>query len=241
MYHRLLRHGLRNDYTITPEQFEADLIYLSQNGFNTITVADLVDFVHNSVPLPDNPIMLTFDDGHFNNIYYGLPLLEAYGMRAVISIVGQFSDDSTETGDINPNYSYLTWEQVREVSMGGIFEIQNHSYNLHHTTKGRHGCTRNRGEDLDEFTQKLTSDLQSLQDKIFDVTGQYPKAFTFPFGAICDDSDRIVREMGFSASFSVNKGINTVRLGDPDSLFLLRRNIRPPSVSTEKFFENMLQ
>ena len=71
MYHSLLKdEKLQNDYTVSPTLFENDLKYLTENGYTTVVVNDLTDYVYGKKSLPEKCIMLTFDDGYYNNYYY---------------------------------------------------------------------------------------------------------------------------------------------------------------------------
>ena len=67
-----------------------------------MVVEDLIRYVDQGTPLPEKPVMLTFDDGHYNYISYLLPLLEEYDMKAVVSVVGEFADTYTETRTPTP-------------------------------------------------------------------------------------------------------------------------------------------
>ena len=63
MYHSLLKdEKLQNDYTVSPTLFENDLKYLTENGYTTVVVKDLTDYVYGKKSLPEKCIMLTFDD-----------------------------------------------------------------------------------------------------------------------------------------------------------------------------------
>ena len=63
MYHGLLKEEARQGkYVLSPAQFESDLKYLKENGYHTVVVQDLIDYVEKGVPLPEKPVMLTFDD-----------------------------------------------------------------------------------------------------------------------------------------------------------------------------------
>lgn len=100
MYHSILKDSSRsNKYTVTPAVLEEDLKYIKDKGYTTVTIADLISYVYNDTPLPEKPIVLTFDDGHYNNYGYLFPLLEKYDMKAVISIVGSYTDKFTETDE----------------------------------------------------------------------------------------------------------------------------------------------
>ena len=114
MYHSILKDPSRsNKYTVTPAVLEEDLKYIKDKGYTTVTIADLISYVYDDSPLPEKPIVLTFDDGHYNNYGYLFPLLEKYDMKAVISIVGSYTDKFTETDEANLNYSYLRWKDIK--------------------------------------------------------------------------------------------------------------------------------
>ena len=83
--------------------------YLAARGYETITIADLLDYVDHGTPLPDKPVMLTFDDGYLNNCVYLPPLMEKYGMSAIVSPVGQFSDEYAANGDRSVYYACLLY------------------------------------------------------------------------------------------------------------------------------------
>ncbi len=53
-------------------------------------------------------------DEHYNNLYYALPLLLQYNFKANLNIVGCFCNHTTTSGDKdNPNYSYLTFDEIK--------------------------------------------------------------------------------------------------------------------------------
>ena len=131
MYHSLLKDPSRHGkYTISPDQFEKDILYLKENGYETILIQDLINYTEGA-ELPDNPIILTFDDGYYDNYFYGYPLAKKHDIKFIISPIGKKTDEYSETGEENPNYSYLTWERLKEMSDSGYVEIQSHSYDMH--------------------------------------------------------------------------------------------------------------
>ena len=64
MYHSLLKDSTyHGKYVLSPLQLEADLQYLQKEGYTTVHMADVIDYVTNGTPLPERPIVLSFDDG----------------------------------------------------------------------------------------------------------------------------------------------------------------------------------
>lgn len=237
MYHSILKDPARsNKYTITPAVLEEDLKYIKANGYETITISDLISYVYADKPLPPKPIILTFDDGHYNNYGYLYPLLEKYDMKAVISIVGSYTDKFSETNEANLNYSYLRWKDINELISSGRVEFQNHTYNLHDNTHGRIGAKKKKGESDDEYKKILEEDINKLQNEFKENTGYVPTCFTYPFGGISNSSLDIIKELGFKASLSCEEGINKITK-NPNSLYLLKRYNRPSYVSTYNIFK----
>lgn len=237
MYHSILKNGKGNEkYIISDTAFEADLKYLANNGYTTIVMQDLIDYVYNGKALPEKPIILTFDDGYFNNYAYAFPLLKKYNSKAVLSIIGYYTDLYTNSPDENPRYSHVTWNDINELIESGCFEIQNHSYNLHTTDKGRNGSKRKRGESLDAYKKMLTEDLSKLQQQCKEKTGYIPTTYTYPFGSVSNDSFDIIKEMGFKASLSCEEGMNHISR-DTNCLYMLKRYLRTPKKSAQNILK----
>lgn len=239
MYHSLLKDPARaNDYVISPAVFEQDLQYLKAGGYETVVVQDLIDYVYNRKALPEKPVMITFDDGHLNNLTYGLPLLEKYDMRAVISVVGSYVEKAVKENDPNPGYAYVTWEDLKTMAASDRFEIQNHSYDLHQQS-GRKGSARKNGEALSQYQQVLSEDLGKLQQLLEEKVGVVPTAFTYPYGYVSQDSIDILKHLGFQAALTCQEKQNYLTR-DPDCLYQLHRYNRPSGISTYRFMVKAL-
>ncbi|WP_250278518.1 polysaccharide deacetylase family protein [[Clostridium] colinum] len=242
MYHHILENEKRlNDFTISPQQFEKDIIYIKEKGYETISVKQLLDYVYNNKPLPEKPIMITFDDGHESFYEYIYPLLKEYDLKAVLSIVGSFTDTFSKNEDHNINYSYLTWKQINELSDSGYVEIGNHTYDLHSTDKGREGCKKKSLESFEEYKSFLSKDVLKLQDEILNYTGYNSNIFTYPFGKYSKETKEIIKELGFSVIFNCAQVVNLVDKNNPDFLYNLGRFNRPNGISTEQFFKDILK
>ena len=97
-------------YNVPPAEFSAQLDYLQENGYTTITLNDFIRARRYGKKLPDKPIILTFDDGYEDNYTEMLPILEAHKMTAVVFVVSNFLGKP----------GYLTFEQIQDMQRRGI-------------------------------------------------------------------------------------------------------------------------
>ena len=223
MYHQVLDLQPKlGKYVISPKELEADLRLISDLGYETVTISDLVDFCNGKRALPKKPIMLTFDDGYQTDYLNVFPLLKQYNMKGVFSVVGAYTERYSTPGiDKHINYAHLSWDEISEMQKSGLCEFQNHSYNMH-SLLSRHGCLKINGESEEHYSAIMHDDLahsQSLFNKMF---GSAPLCFTYPYGGTDDTLRELVREHGFEASLGTYEEINLLT-GDKNELFDLRR------------------
>ena len=240
MYHSILKDPKRADtYVLSPEQFETDLKYLKNHGYTTIVMADLIAYVYENQPLPEKPIMITFDDGYYNNYYYVFDILKKYQAKIVLSPIASWSEKFSNTPDPNPNYAHVTWDNLKEMTESGLVEIQNHSYNFH-TLTNRKGARINQGESEAAYREIFLADTEKAQNLLKEYVGVTPTVYTYPFGAYCKESEALIKEMGFKGSFITCDKHNTITK-DPNCLYKLNRYNRPAHISTEEFMQKTLE
>lgn len=240
MYHSICSDkDMLNDYVISPKEFENDLKYLKENDYNTIHVQDLINFVHCNGTLPTNPIIITFDDGFYNNLSNALPLLEKYDFKATVSVVGSYTEKSNQSTDNSQRYSYLTSQQIIELFDSGRIEIGNHSYNMHNLDD-RRGAGIMVNESYENYRNVLINDITKNQDYIRENCSIVTPVYTYPYGIVSDASKRLVKSCGFLASLGVEEKPNYIT-SDPDCLYELYRYNRPSGISTKKFMKRALE
>ncbi len=224
MYHEVKPSKTRKD-VITPYEFESDIKYLNGCGYTAITMTELIDYVDGKGTLPEKPIIITFDDGYYNNYVYVYPILKKYNVKIVFSIIGKNTDDFTEYPSENIDYSHATWPQIDEMLSSGLVELQNHTYNLHSISKKRFGCRINKGETAVHYEKVLTDDIGKLQDEILLHTGKAPNTFTYPYGKVSKESYPVIKKLGFRASLTCDYGVNIITK-DSEVLYNLKRVCR---------------
>ncbi len=107
----------RDALSVSPDKFDAELGYLSQNGFTPISLDTLYGIFGGKASTPQKPIVLTFDDGYvdFYSIVY--PILRKYNFHAVSFI---------PTGLIGGGY-YMNWNQIKEIASSGLVTFEDHT------------------------------------------------------------------------------------------------------------------
>ena len=238
MYHQLTKSGSKaGKYVLTVEQFENDLKFLKENGYETVTVNQLLAFSKGDGGLPEKPVMITFDDGCETLYAYALPLLEEYGFSAVGFAVGAWTDSYTESDDHNLNYSCLNWAEIKEMCDGGVVDIQSHSFDLHKNTAERSGAQKKKGESFEEYYEFLCSDAVKMKERMVDSIGKAPIAFAYPFGSYSSESAEILNKVGIEIAFTCEERVNIIKKAEPEQLFRLGRYNRPNGISSENFFK----
>lgn len=232
MYHSVLksRSGV---YIVSPAQLEADLKRLKENGYTSVTVDEVINYVDGVGSLPKKPVLISFDDGHYNNIYYALPLLQKYGFKALLNVIGKFSDFSTSSGDIdNPNYSHITWEEAAQLSQGGVMELGNHTYNMHNY-QPRYGIAQKSCETNEQYVRALKDDVGKLQKILFESTGKNCRVLAYPFGKYSELAEKTLVEMGFRMMLTCNEGVTVIKRNRPETLYKLKRINRSGKYDTQ--------
>ena len=237
MYHSILK-SRRGQYIISPDDLKNDLLWLKEHGYESAFVSDLINFCEGKGDLPEKPVVITFDDGHYNNYYYAKPIFEELQFKATINIVGTYSEYSTSSGDIdNPNYSHLTWEEIKALQENEFFEIGNHTYNMHNL-KPRYGIGKKASEDYETYKKNLTEDVTRLEDCFKDKCGFTTNIFAYPFGKYSTESCEILSSLGFKAFLTCNEGVNHLKKGDESKLKTLKRYNRSGLMTTKEFFKH---
>ena len=233
MYHSVCGKA-PSAYTVTPQQLDSDLAWLKNNGYTSVSARQLTDYTRGNGELPEKPVLITFDDGFYNNLSLALPLLEKYDMCAVVSIVGRYTDDYAAADPHADSYSYLTWSDIARLAASGRIEIGSHTYDMHSNSNGRQGCAKLPEESNDEYAAALGTDIGLLKTELLQNCGIIPEVFAYPFGAISRESLPILRESGILITLTCREGINHITR-DPDCLYGIFRYNRSGLLTTEEY------
>ena len=227
MYHHI-DSNVPTDMTVSPERFEEQIAALTQNGWHSVTIAQLIDYVDHGTPLPPKPILITFDDGYTSNLELAAPILERYGQHGVVFVIGINAGQERypHTGQALTPARFALEEAIPYLE-SGVLELQSHTFDLHQRASygisGREGALPLSGEGTETYHQALSLDAET-QQALFDThLGTTITALAYPFGFSCPQAEEIFTSLGIRATFTTTPGTNIVYKNKPETLHLLSR------------------
>ncbi len=135
MYHKVSRAEIPERLNVSPEQLESQFRYLSENGFQSISIRELIEHIYEGKKIQKRAILITFDDGynsHFSNVY---PLLLRYNLKATIFLTAAF----VQTNENTSEREYLHIKEIltmqRDRVEYGLHTMDHKSYNDLSTTE----------------------------------------------------------------------------------------------------------
>ena len=222
MYHHL------SEETVSGAALNEHMAALSGAGYTSVTLADLRAYVEEGRDLPDKPVVITFDDGYTSNLEIGLPILEKYGMKATIYVIGCSvgKDTYKDTGEaMTPHF---TGEQARQMEETGLITIGSHGYNIHEV-KGRdpdpirHGVLQREDETEAEYVAFLRNDCAQFNEVMEPVLGRKADILAYPYGQCSPLSEILIAREGVYATVTTLPGVNTLVKGLPQTLRAMNR------------------
>lgn len=164
---------VRETLSVTPATFAAQIAYLAQHGYTSITLNTLYDIFQGQRTPPAKPVVLTFDDGFVDFYLNAYPALQQYNFCAVSFII---------TGAIGQGY-YLSWGQVQEMQSSGLVSFEAHTVTHPNLTKLSH--------------TSLLRELQESKDTLEAKTGCAVDFIAYPYGKINANVLNTAKQAGF--------------------------------------------
>ncbi len=127
MYHSVATapNDATRELSVAPEAFAEQLALLGDLDFTPINTADLAASWRSGKPLPERPVLITFDDGYEGVHRHALPALAQHGFAATLFVSTGWIRGAHDTG--GGLDTMLDWDQVRELA-GTDVEIGGHSH-----------------------------------------------------------------------------------------------------------------
>ncbi|MGC9537859.1 polysaccharide deacetylase family protein [Streptomyces sp. UG1] len=198
MYHAVSTapNDATRELSVAPEAFARQMALIGDLGLTPVTTADLAARWRSGRPLPERPVLITFDDGYEGVHRHALPVLAKHGFAATVFVsTGWLKGPHDMGGGLD---TMLDWDQVRELAEAGV-EIGGHS----HTHP-----------QLDQIPDdRLRSELILCKEIISDLLGTVPASFAYPYGYSSRRVREAVLETGYAQALAVNNGLARRRQG----------------------------
>lgn len=173
---------------VSKDYFSKQMDYLSQKGYTTVTISDIVDSLVRGKPLPSKPVVITFDDGYLDVYTNAYPVLKQKNFKATIFLPTQLLGG----GD------YMTWDQVKEMVNSDLI------------TAGDHTLSHKTVYSLDEIQMK--DEILSAKNIIEQNTGRAVNVFAYPYGNFNSEAESILQSGGFVGAVTTNRGLACAKL-----------------------------
>jgi len=215
MYHRVVdsveEHMAQSDLCIHTDAMRQHFVLLERWGFTAITFEDFRLFQKGEMNLPKKPVIITFDDGYVDTYELAFPLLQEFGMKAVVFVLGdrQIRSNTWDKLPAVHGEHLMTDEQVIELHSEG-FEIGSHTMTHAKLPLLSH----------DEAWDEISRSRMRLEI----LLNAPVQTFAFPYGYLNDQLKQMLRDAGYT----IGCGTHTGPPAFGTDLFEIRRILMPP-------------
>jgi peptidoglycan/xylan/chitin deacetylase (PgdA/CDA1 family) len=212
MYHRVA--GAADRATVPAALLERHIAWLRASGYALVRLSDIVRHVTEGTPLPERPVLLTFDDGTVDVHEELLPLLRRLGAPAAVFVVPAFAGSARAYDGQTRRFASV--EQLRELAVAGI-ELGLHTFE-HRDLSGL--SPQETAEDVARCVRRLRDARVPFEPALAYPYGAYPRKDARARAAFLD----ALRGAGLHVAFRIGNRVNALPLSAP--LELQRSEIR---------------
>ena len=201
MYHDILPQK-EVFFDVRPQEFEEHLRLIQKSGLTPISLNQLITHLSTGLPLPEKPILLTFDDGYGGHYEFVYPLLKKYRYPGVFSIY------TSKIGQ-NTGRSHVSWDQLQEMAADPLITIAAHSVT--------------HPPDLRALSEdKIQMEVMESKRLLEANLGIPIYYFTYPTGKYDARVVKAVREAGYLAAITMDDA-NEGFAGQSEDLLAIKR------------------
>ena len=165
--------------------------YLYNNGYKTISTRELYKWYIGEVEFDKKTVLITFDDGNYEDYYLAYPIIKKYNFKATSFVVGVNIKNETIPYD-KYNESFIGRDIINKIRKEyPNFDFQSHTYNMHFFY-------------LKNSTRMYPIHNMSYEDLKSDSLKMKKLGFTsmaYPFGNFNKDIEKVLKECGYSLGF----------------------------------------
>lgn len=202
-------------YEVTVRQFKEQMKALADSGYKTILPDEYYNYLVYGDPLPEKPVMITYDDTDEEQFSIAKPEMDKYGFKGVYFIM------TISIG--RPRY--MSKEQIRQLSDEGHV-IASHTWDHHRVDRYIVGDRMI----PDGKKQKKFNDwdvqLGNTKKKLEEITGKPVEHFAYPFGIWSSEGIPEIQKRGYKMAYQLSTKRDSLQ-----PLYTARRIIVSPEWS----------
>lgn len=179
MYHKIDPRMEVGINALSPPQFQEQMAYLHQEGYRTITFQDLLL----AAEIPEKTVIITFDDAYASVFENALPVMEKYGQRGIVYVIGKF------IGKLNEWDANFAGIKFRHMSEQQLLAIANLGWEL-----GAHTMTHRALSWMNE--DHLRSEIVQSRNILASLSERPIVSLAYPFGMQNEKVRKLAKETG---------------------------------------------
>ena len=192
-YHKVERRQELGVTRISPRRFAKQIERLARAGWKTLGLSEVIACAIGQRVAAPNELAITFDDGYRGLREHAFPVLEGHGFRATCFVVTDYAGklNRWDVAYGGRRFAHLAWRDMVAWQGRGM-EFASHTATHRRLT---------RVSDLEVFVE-----LDRSRRSIASALDVESRAVSYPFGAVGEREERLAREAGYAAGFSVARG-----------------------------------
>lgn len=213
MFHEVGRentNGYDDANFIRKQDLEAIMLYLSANGYETVTMSQVHDNWTKGTPLPEKCVVLTFDDGYASHFTFVKDIMERFNATATFYIVQDRLFMNLEGRNV---------EGLKKIADAGM-EIGAHTYSHPDFTNMSY----------EEIYKEVKTSIDFLENEL----GIKIETFSFPFGNFNDESIQVLKDLGIKTAVTTKEGKANPNQFASDSILKMSRHNVEADISIER-------
>ena len=179
MYHRVeplppKSGAQRTGLTVIPSNFQIQMDWLRERGFETVSLYDMQNALALGQPLPAKPIVISFDDGYRGVYDFAFPVMRAHGYTGTLFLPTELIDKQEP--------DYINWQMAEELARAG-WKIEPH-------TKSHVELP---GQPHNYILYQALGSMETIRAHV----GYQPRYFCYPGGEYDAEVIGLLKEIGY--------------------------------------------
>jgi len=204
-YHQFSPGKPRHQLDLGAAEFEAQMQYLVENRYRTLSFAEVQRILKEGQPIPERAVVITIDDGYRSVYEVAWPILRKYNLKSTLFVYTDFIGGGAS----------LSWAQMREMAQSGLVEVESHAKS--HSSLSRLPEDKSKSAYKNRVREEVTGSATVFKRQL----DYRPRYLSYPYGNSSPTASQVLMDEGYQLAATVTRGDNTV-FADP---FLLHRTM----------------